>query len=77
MTWQDVVIASVQVVFAVALFPSLLSDEKPARATCLLTALCLYALGITYFTLQLYGAVASVVLCGVLWTILLLQGRRS
>jgi hypothetical protein len=77
MSWQDFVIGIGQLVFALSLFPSLLSDEKPARWTCALTALMLFIFCFTYLTLALPWSASSVFVCGVLWTILLAQRRRK
>jgi hypothetical protein len=73
MTWQDVLIGSEQVLFAVALVPSLLSERKPHAVTSALTGLTLLAFAVAYASLDLVYSAAAALLCGVLWLVLLLQ----
>lgn len=73
MLWQDVVILISQLVFAFALFPSILSKDKPAFATSILNTVFLLLLSYTNFTLGLFGAAFGLFLVGILWGILAVQ----
>jgi hypothetical protein len=75
MIWQDWTIAIGQFLFALALLPSIYSIEKPALWTCFMTASLLFVFGGVYFSLGLYIAVLSVLLCGAMWSVLLFQKR--
>jgi hypothetical protein len=61
--------------FSVALVPAIYSDQKPPRATCLMTAAILVAFTAAFATLGLAYSAATAVLCAAVWTILLLQRR--
>ena len=75
MTWQDVVIGIGQFVFTLALLPSIVSDDKPAKLTCLITAAMLVFFSFTYATLDMWLSSGSCALCGFCWCILLFQER--
>lgn len=71
--WQDIVISIGQILFGVALLPSIFGKGKPHWGTSLLTAFILTVFTYTFWTLALtYGAVTSgiVALC---WWILFFQ----
>lgn len=77
MIWQDGVIAACVIIFAVSLFPTVLSpDEKPHRLTCLLTAIAQSTLAATMASLDLLLATAGNAACAVLWWVLVFQPRR-
>lgn len=54
MTWQDQVIAMTQVLFVLALLPSLQSENKPDWLTSLATTVGMFAIACTYATLSLW-----------------------
>ena len=75
--WQDFAISVVQVVFAVALVPTLLDKvHKPAVSTSLLNGFGMMTITIAYISLHLWwsGAVSSIV-C-VQWWLLATQRYR-
>ena len=76
MIWQDVVLMVGGFIFAIALFPSILSAHKPSRITCLLTGIVLLAFMGAYATLGLTLATISTALTALCWFILLGQRRR-
>lgn len=69
MSWQDLVLTTGSLIFSVALFPSLLSKEKPALSTSLLTGTVLAIYAFTYTTLDLKFSIFSTSLLAVLWLI--------
>lgn len=73
MTWQDVILGIGQVMFFVALIPSMTSSEKPALATCLMTAIILTINVFVIWTLGLYFTFASLILISSGWWILAWQ----
>ena len=76
MIWQDIILAGAQILFAIALFPSLLSKDKPAFATSLMNSIMLYVISYVNFTLSLFGAAAGLFLVATLWGILAIQKYR-
>ena len=76
MTWQDFVIGTGQLLFSLALLPTLLNPyEKPPRSTCALTSAVLFLFAVTFLTLQLWWGAAMAALCATCWFVLLLQPR--
>lgn len=73
MTWQDFVLAGLQVAFIIALFPSLASDDKPHPKTSAMTGIALLVMAFTFATLRLYWAAATAFICGASWLVLLYQ----
>jgi hypothetical protein len=73
MPWQDIALAITQLIFAAALFPSILSKDKPAFATSLMNSIMLYVISYVNLTLNLYGAAAGLFLVATLWGILAIQ----
>lgn len=77
MSWQDAVIGIGQFLFTLALIPSILGDEKPARATCAMTAATLFVFTGAYWSMNLWLSAASCALCGTCWSVLLFQKRAK
>lgn len=73
MSWQDVTILISEVFFAIALFPSIMSKDKPALITSVLNAFFLVVLAFTNYTLNLYGATVGFIVVGGLWFVLAVQ----
>lgn len=71
--WQDLVLASGQWIFILALFPSLVTAEKPHVVTCLITAPTLIAFAVVFATLYLRWASFAALLSGMIWLTLFLQ----
>lgn len=74
--WQDFVLSLGNLVFFIALLPSIFSKDKPAFLTSTMTAFFLTTFGIVYATLGLWFSVAGVFLSALGWTILAFQSYR-
>jgi len=77
MHWQDVVLTIGQVIFIVALFPSILSKDKPALQTSMLTSAVAFSIAVVYLTLSIPFAAISAALNGTLWLVLAVQKWRT
>lgn len=77
MLWQDWVITLGSLVFVFALIPSVLSKDKPALSTSLMTGTVLVIFALTYLTLSLWTGAATTFLTGVLWFTLAIQKYLS
>lgn len=75
MIWQDVVIMVCCFGFAIALIPSIRGRDKPAKSSCIMTAILLSAIGVCFATLHLWLSMASEIVCVIAWLILLFQKR--
>lgn len=51
---NDLIFTAGSIAFLVALIPSLISDDKPAKKTSLITSIVLYAFTFNYISLGLY-----------------------
>jgi len=77
MIWQDLVIFSGNVIFGIALIPSILSKDKPSLFTSCITSVVLLMYGATFLTLEMaYSSIMSTV-NGFLWMILFFQQLRK
>jgi hypothetical protein len=77
MTWQDAVLGTVQLLFSIALIPSLMSEHKPALLTSLMTGIGLYTSSITFASLSLFGSAFTTAMCGSMWIALAWQKRNQ
>ena len=75
--WQDYVLAIGNVIFIVSLFPSLLSKNKPAILTSLLTGATLTVFVFTFITLKLWFSAGAMGGSAILWYILAFQVVRG
>lgn len=75
MIWQDLVIGCAQLVFVIALLPTLFGNEKPARATCAATAVACYAVAFAVVSLDFIWSTVTVSMCAMEWTIMTFQVR--
>lgn len=73
MPWQDAVLAFGSLIFAVALIPSLRSDNKPALFTNVCYAIVLMAFTAVYASLEYWLTAAIALLTTIEWTTLALQ----
>ena len=78
MTWQDIVIAVVSLVFSISLLPQIYHGFKTKTGpinylTSVPTVVSLYVLVFVYLTLALYYAAATTFLTGSSWLLLFLQ----
>jgi len=65
--WQDIVLTVGSIILLLALFPSLLSKQKPAITTSLLTGAVLLVYAIVYASLSLWFSVLATSITGLLW----------
>ena len=77
MTWQEVVLAVGQIVFIIALLPSILSKDKPEIWTSIMTGAVALSISITYLTLHIKLAAIMAFLNFVAWSILAIQKVRQ
>lgn len=77
MTWQAIVLTLGQVVFIIALFPSIFSKDKPEIWTSILTGTVALSISVTYTTLSLKLAAISAFFNFVAWAILAIQKMRQ
>jgi len=73
MVWQDWILTVGQILFIFALAPSVLSKDKPALTTSLLTGTVLAIYAIVYVTLSLWLTTITVAITSLTWFILAYQ----
>ncbi len=71
--WQDAIFTIGNIVLIAALFPSLLSKNKPALATCLLTGTTLITFALAFYTLGLWFSAITITGSSILWFIFAAQ----
>lgn len=72
-SWQDISLMLCNLVFLIALIPSLMSRDKPAKLTSLITASALTVYTVTYITLPFPYTTFVVALSAVAWWVLFFQ----
>lgn len=73
MQWQDWVFTEGQVIFVIALIPTIKGKSKPALSTSLVTGAILITFALSYFSLRLwFSTIASMVTSGA-WFLLAFQ----
>lgn len=77
MHWQDIVFSIGQWIFIVALIPSVLSKDKPALSSSLLTGTVLAVFAVTYLSLSLWFSGATTILVSGMWFTLAIQKYRA
>ena len=71
---QDYIISISQIVFIVALIPSIKSKlEKPNLYTSIVTSICLFLISYCFYTLSLLFSAVSSAMSGIMWAILAWQ----
>ena len=71
--WQDFILTGGSIVFIIALIPSVLSKDKPALSTSLITGLTLFVFGVVYATLALWITAILTWIITALWFTLAIQ----
>jgi len=71
--WQDFVLTIGSIIFIIALIPSVLSKDKPALFTSIITSSVLIVMAIVYFSLSLYFTAVTTFITGILWGVLAFQ----
>lgn len=77
MTWQAIVLAVGQILFSVALLPSIFTSDKPEIWTSAMTGSVALSVSIAYFTLGIKFASAMAFLNFVAWSVLAVQKFRQ
>ncbi|MEK7451113.1 MAG: hypothetical protein AAB662_04215 [Patescibacteria group bacterium] len=77
MVWQDIVLTFGQILFIIALFPSVIGKSKPALSTSLLTGFVLAVFSLIYITLHLWFAATTTSIASLTWFILAYQKYRK
>lgn len=70
MKWQDMVFSLGEIVFMISLFPSLLSNQKPAALTSLVTGLMLCGFLTVHASYKLWTAFYLCAATAILWFVL-------
>lgn len=73
MLWQDGVLTGGSAIFVIALVPSVISKDKPALSTSLMTGSVLIVFAFVYVTLSLWFSAVTTAIIGILWFILATQ----
>ena len=73
MQWQDWVFSVGQIIFLIALIPTLKGKDKPAILTSIITSLILSIFVFTYFSLKLWFTTASSIAMTAAWATLAIQ----
>jgi len=71
--WQDLVFTFGQLLFVVALVPSIISADKPALSSSLMTGTILAIFGATYASMGLWWSAASSAVIAGTWFVLATQ----
>jgi len=75
--WQDIVFGTGQWLFAIALIPSILSNNKPSIMTSALNSMVLASFVIAYITMGFYVSAFSATIVAIEWLILLIQKTKE
>jgi len=76
MIWQDIVMMMIGFTFAFFLIPSIRGKEKPARISCIMTAIGMGILTLCVATLGLWFTTLANGLTTTAWIILSIQRRK-
>jgi hypothetical protein len=71
--WQDITLALGSLILSLALVPSIMSKNKPALWTAILTCLTLAVFTVTYASLSLWYATVTTALASSFWGVLAAQ----
>lgn len=71
--WQDLALTIIFIVLNISLVPSVISKDKPAITTSIMTIVCLIVAVVVYFSLTLWFAAAMTIVNIALWTTLATQ----
>lgn len=77
MHWQDAVFFFGQIVFVVALIPTIRGKSKPALSSSIVTGFILTIFAITYLSLGLWFSTAASIATSASWWILAYQKYRQ
>ena len=77
MHWQEIILALGQIVFIIALLPSVFSKDKPEIWTSIITGSVALSIAITYLTMHIPFAAVSAFFNFVFWSVLAFQKFRQ
>ena len=77
MKWQDFILTGGIIMFIIALIPSVISKNKPAKATCIITASTNLIFAFVYITLGLWLTFSFNLITTTLWAIMIFQSRKE
>lgn len=77
MRWQEIVLALGQIVFIIALLPSVFSKDKPEIWTSIITGTVALSISITYATMSIPLASVSAFFNFVFWSLLAYQKLKQ
>lgn len=73
MHWQDLILTIGSIIFTLALIPSVMSKDKPALSSSLLTGAVLLVFAGVYASLALWFSMVTTVITGLVWLLLAYQ----
>jgi hypothetical protein len=71
--WQDTVIALCQLAFLPSMLPTLVGKDKPALPTCIMNAIIVSVITLTFVTLGLWFSVVTGTITAGIWAVLAVQ----
>ncbi len=74
--WQDKVIAICQASFIVAMWPTIVGNDKPALSTCIMNTILVGIIGFTLGTLHLWLSLLTATSTAIIWAILSFQKAK-
>jgi hypothetical protein len=77
MRWQDLILTIAQIVFLIALFPSVFSKDKPALKTSVINSVMSVGVMLVYFSMSLCFAAALIGINAFLWFVLAMQKHKQ
>jgi len=77
MSWQDLVLTVGQVIFVIALVPTVVGKDKPALQTSVLTSAVSFSFMAVYVSLSVPFASMTAALNGSMWLVLAVQKWRE
>jgi len=73
MQWQDIILGVGQIIFFLALIPSIRSKDKPALSSSIITGTVLLVYALVFATLSLWFTVLTGIITTIFWYILAYQ----
>ncbi len=77
MSWQDLVLSVGQILFVIALIPTVAGKDKPALQTSVLTSAVSFSFMVVYVSLSVPFASLTAGLNGSMWLVLAVQKGRD
>lgn len=74
--WQDTVIAICQLLFIVAMWPTIKGKDKPALSTCIMNTVLVAVIAFCLGTLHLWFSLITATSTALLWLTLVIQKMK-